>query len=179
MERRTGGLRGISPVPGVPHEPPADLEMGTERMVFVRGHDTRIAQELAAPILNGPTTEAAPFECRHIAVKLRVAHRPADWSPEVEHHLGVHVHCRERLPVGIPPTTKTCARRVDHHQSKPGFGPVMDRGAGVARHRTIYPNDEVSETPKVSPRRCPFSGSRPQRATHRADDALLRRLVEI
>src|SRR5712691_8035049 len=110
MERRSGGLRGISPAPGVPHEPPADVEMGTERMAFVRGHDPRIAQELATPILNGPTTETLPIECRHVAVELRVAHRPADRPTEVEHHLGVHVHCREPLPVGLLPTTKACAR---------------------------------------------------------------------
>src|SRR5882672_12565455 len=99
MERRCGGLRGIAPAPGVPHQPPADLEMGTERMVFVRGHDTCIAQEFATSIFNSPTTEAVPIECCQIAVKLCVAHRPADRTTEVVHHLGVRVHCRERLPV--------------------------------------------------------------------------------
>jgi len=66
-------------------------------------------------------------------------------------------------------------------KASPVFGPVIDRGPGVARpshHST--PTDEVSETAKVRPEALSvFPDHAPQRATHGADDALLRRLVEI
>jgi hypothetical protein len=52
----------------------------------------------------------------------------ADRSTEIAHHLGMRIHRRERLPVGLLPTAQTDAGRVDHHQSKPGF-----RDAGLIR----------------------------------------------
>src|SRR5688572_31052514 len=61
--------------------------MRAERMTRVRAkHDSRIAKEAAAPVLDGPTRDAALREHRAIAVELAVAGGAADGAAEIGHH---------------------------------------------------------------------------------------------
>jgi hypothetical protein len=67
------------------HQPPADLEMRTQRMIVAGRHDARITQELGALALNSPTAEPESLKRRHVAIELRIAHRAKRLGPGLRH----------------------------------------------------------------------------------------------
>src|SRR5215469_16728731 len=86
-------------------------------MIFMRGHDSDTAHEVLVSTLNGPATKTISIKCRRVPVEFCVARCSVDRPPQVEHHFGVSVHCRECFPVGLMPTAKAQTRRVDHDWS--------------------------------------------------------------
>ena len=70
VQYRSGSFGRVTVAPGVPHQPPADLEMETQRMVWTRGHYPGVAQEVSASAIDSPTAESMLAEGRRISVEL-------------------------------------------------------------------------------------------------------------
>src|SRR5665647_3424355 len=84
-------------------------------MVFRQpGHHSRVAQECAVQIFNGPSRNAMIALRGNVSLDFLTALRSADRPPVISHDLRIRMHGHERFAMAIIPSVKSKARRFDH-----------------------------------------------------------------
>ena len=105
-ERGPGRLGGVSVMPGVPGQPPADLHAaGARHAVRQRVEAGEPYERAGRGYLQGPESEPLPVETRLDHLDQRVAGHAVQQVREEPHGLGVGVQLGERCPVGLLPAS--------------------------------------------------------------------------
>src|SRR5262249_18366664 len=124
MERCLGAFSGVAVSPGDANEPPTDLVMRPEGVIFRwPGHHAGVAEECAVQTFNGPSSNAVLALSGAVAGEFFVAFRPVDGPSEIIHDLRIGMHQGERLTMAVVPSVQSEARRCDHAGSSPRARP--------------------------------------------------------
>ncbi|KKA06713.1 hypothetical protein VP03_31930 [Sinorhizobium meliloti] len=104
IEGSPGALRRIAMSPSAASEPPANLEMRSERMILGHArHYACISKKRAIRIFDGPARNTMLSMSSAVAVELQIAFHWIDRSTEVSHDLWIGVHFCECCAMTIVP----------------------------------------------------------------------------